>query len=98
MPMFNEGTIVHHLRYNYRGVVVKVDATCQASETWYGKNRTQPERGQPWYHVLVDGGQETYVAESNLELDTEGEPVSHPAVSQVFPTFLNGKYYRQNLN
>lgn len=96
--MLNEGTIVHHLRYGYRGVVVKADATCRADDAWYQKNRTQPVRDQPWYHVLVDGGQETYVAQSNLELDTEGTPVNHPMVSRIFPTLLEGKYYQQSLN
>ena len=98
MKKFDVGTVVHHLRYDYRGVVLKRDETCEASETWYQNNRTQPERGQPWYHVLVDGGHETYVAQSNLELDTEGSPINHPAVSRVFALFYEGKYYRQSLN
>ena len=96
--MFSEGTLVHHVRYDYRGVVVKVDKRCQASEVWFRKNRTQPDRDQPWYHVLVHGGQETYVAQSNLELDISREPISHSEISQIFPTFLEGKYYKQNLN
>ena len=98
MAKFDVGSIVHHLRYDYRGVVVKTDAMCQASEEWYQKNRTKPDRDQPWYHVLVHGGNETYVAQSNLELDTDGAAINHPAVSRVFPSFFRGKYYRQNLN
>ena len=27
-----------------------------AGEDWYSKNRTQPSRHQPWYRVLVEGG------------------------------------------
>ena len=95
---FDVGSIVHHVRYKYRGVILKVDRTCQANEAWYKKNRTQPKREQPWYQVLVEGGNETYVAQSNLEPDTEGSPVEHPAIANFFPTFLNGKYYRQSLN
>ena len=98
MKKFDVGTVVHHLRYDYRGVVVKIDAACEASKSWYEKNRTQPDRSQPWYHVLVDGGYETYVAQSNLEPDTEGSQINHPAISRVFPTFFKGKYYAQNLN
>ena len=40
---------------------------------------------QPWYHVLVDGGGiRTYVAERNLEPDTTGRPIDHPAVGTFF--------------
>jgi heat shock protein HspQ len=98
MSTFEVGTIIHHVRYDYRGVVFDVDTTCRASDDWYLNNRTQPGRDQPWYHVLVDGGYETYVAQSNLEPDPEGQPINHPAVSRIFALFLNGKYHRQSLN
>ena len=67
MPQFGVGELVHHVRYDYRGVIVKVDEECVASDAWYQKNQTQPNRQQPWYHVLVDGGAETYVAETSIE-------------------------------
>jgi len=98
MTTFDIGTVVHHLHYDYRGVIVEVDESCQADEAWYRKNRTQPDRNQPWYHVFVDGGHETYVAHSNLEEDTAGTPINHPHVTRVFPSFYKGKYHRQSLN
>jgi heat shock protein HspQ len=98
MTTFTVGQIIHHRRYDYRGVVVKVDPQCQADDEWYFCNRTQPNRGQPWYHVLVDGGRETYVAQDSLEPDTADGPVVHPLVSRLFPTFFEGRYYTQNLN
>lgn len=98
MFKFPAGTIIHHRRYDYRGVVVKVDSQCRASEGWYQRNRSQPDRTQPWHHILVHGGRETYVAEENLEHDTASAPVEHPMVRRFFPTFLDGKYYSHSLN
>lgn len=95
---FEIGQVIYHRHYEYRGVVVSVDRRCLADEEWYFNNRTQPERDQSWYHVLVDGGRETYVAEENLEADTLGSPVDHPMVDRFFPTFTQGRYYRESLN
>ena len=96
--LYKLGQVVVHTRYGYRGVIVAIDPECRAPEEWYQANVTQPKRSQPWYHVLVDGGHETYVAQSNLELDTEGGPINHPAISRFFQSFFEGKYYQQNLN
>ena len=95
---FQAGELIVHKRYRYRGVVLARDPYCRASEAWYTQNRTQPDRNQPWYHVLVHEGQETYVAEENLSPDFSGEPVAHPLVEQYFPTFHKGQYYRESLN
>lgn len=94
MPDFHVGQLVHHRRYGYRGVIIKVDDGCQAPMDWYMKNRTQPRRDQPWYHVLVDGGAETYVAQTSIEPDESGEMVDHPLVKQLFSMFLGGEYHR----
>jgi len=96
-PMFAPGDLVHHRRYGYRGVVVAVDRTCQATAAWYGKNNTQPNRNQPWYHVLVDGGaQTTYGAQTSLELDMSDEPVTHPWLGHFFLDFVDGRYQRND--
>ena len=98
MYTFAIGQIVHHRRYQYRGVIVAADSGCTATEAWYTRNQTQPRRGQAWYHVLVDGGRETYVAEENLEPTTDARPVDHPLIKQFFPTYQGGRYYRECLN
>ena len=49
MAQFEVGQIVHHKRYNYRGVIAKADARCGAPDEWYRGNPTQPNRSQPWY-------------------------------------------------
>jgi len=95
---FELGQLVHHRRYHYRGVIAAADPLCLASDDWYRRNMTQPSREQPWYHVLVDGGHETYVAEENLEADRVGEPIDHPMIDRVFAVFSEGRYSPQSLN
>ena len=44
-------------RFNYRGVVVGYDPTCQQSESWMrtmGVDWLKHGRHQPFYHVLPD--------------------------------------------
>ena len=82
---FQLGEVVKHKRNNYRGLIVAFDNTCEAAEDWYQSNQTQPDRNQAWYHILVDGAQHvTYVAESNLELDMNRNPVVHPLLNLFF--------------
>ncbi len=96
---FRVGDVIHHRRYGYRGVILERDPVCRADEAWYQGNQTQPDRNQPWYHVLVDGAEHsTYVAEEHLELDASGGPVRHPMVEQVFASFFKGRYYKESLN
>jgi heat shock protein HspQ len=98
VPRFRIGEVVHHRRYDYRGVIVEQHASCQADEAWYTKNQTQPRRDQPWYHVLVDGGPTTYVAEENLEPDRSGRPIRHPMIRQFFASFDDGRYFAESSN
>ncbi len=95
IPLYAPGQLVRHRSYGYRGVIVDFDVTCQADELWYHRNRTQPPRNQPWYHVLVDGSQAaTYAAQTSLELDDSAAPVSHPLVDTFFRAFEFGRYER----
>ena len=97
---FSIGDVVEHLRFDYRGVIVDIDATFQGTDEWYHEvARSRPPREQPWYHVLVDGASHTtYVAQSNLELDTLGGRVEHPLLPRFFKTFFEGRYYKESLN
>jgi len=97
VPAFAIGQIVRHRRYGYRGVVVDFDMRCEADEAWYKKNRTQPEREQPWYHVLVHAsGHTTYAAQSSLEPDPGREPIEHPWLGAFFHDFDDGRYERND--
>jgi len=92
-PSFSVGQLVLHLRYGYRGVVAGWDPECVADDDWYFGNRTQPTRAQPWYHVLVHGGEHsTYVAQENLEAYDGGEQVVHPLTRELFESFSGGCY------
>ena len=95
VPRFGPGELVHHRRYGYRGVVVSADAGCRADPQWYMSNKTQPDRNQAWYHVLVHAATHvTYVAQSNLEPDSDRSPVDHPFVKHFFESFADGFYVR----
>lgn len=96
-PVFEPGQLVQHRRYGYRGVIVDRDDACQADDEWYAKNQTQPDRDQPWYHVLVDQSATcTYAASENLLEDVSGLPISHPLLAQFFSAFQGGRYVRND--
>ena len=94
---FSIGDLVHHQLFDYRGVIVDVDATFQSTEEWYETvARSRPPKNKPWYHVLVHGAaHSTYVAEKNLGRDTSAEPISHPMLAQFFVRFEDGRYFRK---
>lgn len=94
---FMIGQVVHHKLFNYRGVVVDIDASFSLSEEWYEQvARSRPPKDVPWYRVLVGGAaHETYVAERNLEADDSGAPIEHPRLAAFFDSFENGHYVRR---
>jgi heat shock protein HspQ len=83
---FTPGQLIHHRLFGYRGVVFDVDAEFSGTDDWYEQvARSRPPRDEPWYHVLPDGvDHTTYVAERNLEADTDGSAIRHPLVSELF--------------
>lgn len=91
---FFVGQIVHHVRFDYRGVVFDVDPTFQGTDEWYEKvARSRPPKNRPWYHVLVDGAQHTtYVAERHLEADANGDPIHHPLLQLLCGAYHGGRY------
>lgn len=95
---FSVGQLVHHTRFDYRGVVVDVDATFQGSDEWYESvARSRPPKDAPWYHVLVhEGEHSTYVAERHLEADESEEPIRHPMLDACFTGFSGGRYLRED--
>lgn len=95
-PRFESGQLVHHVRFDYRGVVLSVDDDFQGSDDWYREvARSRPPRDAPWYHVLVhDTMHETYVAERHLEVDDSEAPVDHPLVDLFWDELVEGRYVR----
>lgn len=91
---FGVGELVYHRLFDYRGVIVDVDAKFMLSDEWYDQvARTRPPKDQPWYRVLVhSANNETYVAERNLTTDMSIEPVDHPLIKEFFDDFIDGRY------
>ncbi len=96
---FRVGQLVHHKMFDYRGVVVDVDADFQGDDEWYDvMARSRPPKDEPWYHVLVhDAAHMTYVAQRNLEPDESTEPINHPALDHFFAEFGDGAYVPQHV-
>ena len=52
--LFEICQIVHHRLFDYRGLVLNVDANLQGREEWYRQvARSRSPKNKPWYHVLV---------------------------------------------
>ena len=91
---FSVGQLVHHRLFEYRGVIVDVDATFDGTDEWYEQvARSRPPKDEPWYHVLPhEATHTTYVSERNLEADPTGQPISHPLLEEFFEEYRNGRY------
>jgi len=91
---FFVGQIVHHMKFDYRGVIFDVDATFEGTDEWYDQvARSCPPKDRPWYHVLVHGARHTtYVAERHLEADPSAEPIEHSLVGELFSGMEDGRY------
>ncbi len=95
LPRFFPGQLVSHRCCGYRAVVVDFDMACRADDQWYESNQTQPDRDQPWYHLLVDGASiNTYAAQQNLAPDNSERPIDHPLVEYFFEDLGKGRYER----
>ena len=98
---FRVGQLVEHRLFDYRGVIYDVDPVFEGADEWYDTMaRTRPPKDQPWYHVLVHNGiHSTYVAERNLKADDDNTPILHPAATEFFIGFENGRYIpRRTIN
>ena len=92
---FHVGQVVTHNKFGYRGVIYDIDPVFSLSDEWYEQVATsRPPKDRPWYRVLREGGQETYVAERHLDVEPEPQPVEHPEVFTHFDAFRGGCYVR----
>ena len=94
---FAIGDVVRHRLFPFRGVVFDIDPVFANSEEWWEAipEGIRPDRGQPFYHLLAENGEGSYVAyvsQGNLLHDEEDEPVDHPAIGSLFDGFSNGRY------
>jgi heat shock protein HspQ len=96
-PKFSIGQLVRHCRYGYRGIIAAIDSQCQADDTWYENNQTQPKREQAWYHVIVsDSEMATYPAESSLMSDSSDALIVNPMLEHFFSRTNEGLYIRND--
>jgi len=94
---FRIGQIVRHRIFPFRGVIFDVDPVFANTEEWWLSipEEVRPRKDQPFYHLLAENEQTTYIAyvsEQNLLVDETGRPVAHPAVNQLFCGLENGRY------
>jgi heat shock protein HspQ len=94
------GQVLRHRTHRFRGVVFDVDPTFSRNEDWYQAipEDSRPRRDQPFYHLLAENDEGTYVAyvsEQNLVPDTSGRPVDHPDLDDLFGSYEDGHYELQ---
>jgi heat shock protein HspQ len=94
---FGIGDVVKHRVFDFRGVVFDIDPVFANSEEWYQAipEDVRPKREQPFYHLLAENDDSSYVAyvsQQNLLADSEGGPIDHPSVEQLFEAFADGRY------
>ena len=94
---FAIGDIVRHKLFDFRGVVFDIDPVFANSDDWYEAipKDLRPRRDQPFYHLLAENEDSSYVAyvsQQNLLEDSDGGPVDHPNVTELFEEFAEGRY------
>ncbi|MEO7025961.1 MAG: heat shock protein HspQ, partial [Caulobacteraceae bacterium] len=87
-----------HRVFPFRGVIFDVDPEFANSEEWWQSipDEVRPRKDQPFYHLLAENAQSSYVAyvsEQNLLPDETGEPVTHPQTALIFDEFEKGRYH-----
>jgi heat shock protein HspQ len=97
LARFAIGEVVRHRLFDFRGVIFDVDPVFANSEEWYEAipEELRPSKDQPFYHLLAENAESTYVAyvsQQNLLLDESEEPVDHPAIATMFDGLEGGRY------
>ena len=94
---FAIGDVVRHRVFDFRGVIFDVDPIFANSAEWYDAipENIRPRKDQPFYHLLAENMESSYVAyvsQQNLIADDTDEPIDHPAISDLFTDFADGRY------
>lgn len=98
LAKFAIGQVVRHRIFPFRGVIFDVDPEFANTDEWWLSipEDIRPRKDQPFYHLLAENDQSTYVAyvsEQNLLPDDTGEPVGHPHAALLFDGFQDGHYH-----
>ena len=94
---FAIGEVVRHRMFDFRGVIFDVDPVFANSDEWYEAipERIRPRKDQPFYHLLAENMESSYVAyvsQQNLIADETDEPIDHPAIRGLFTDYADGRY------
>jgi heat shock protein HspQ len=97
LSKYTIGQIVRHRIFPFRGVIFDVDPEFANTEEWYEAipAEIRPRKDQPFYHLLAENAQTTYMAyvsEQNLLPDEENGPIRHPMVAEMFDGLVAGRY------
>jgi heat shock protein HspQ len=97
LAKFAIGQVVRHRIFPFRGVIFDVDPVFANTEEWWLSipEAVRPRKDQPFYHLLAENDQSSYVAyvsEQNLLPDETDEPVGHPQTALIFDRFTPGRY------
>lgn len=100
---FSIGDVLKHRSFGFRGVVFDIDPVFANSDEWYESipESNRPDKQQPFYHLLAENGESSYVAyvsQQNLMEDDSEEPVDHPAITGLFGAYADGKYQLRPLH
>jgi len=97
LAKFTIGDVVKHRVFPFRGVVFDVDPVFDNTEEWLASipEEVRPHKNQPFYHLLAENSETTYVAyvsEQNLLRDETGKPCRHPLLREMFESPKRGVY------
>jgi heat shock protein HspQ len=97
LAKFKIGDVVKHRVFPFRGVVFDVDPVFDNTEEWLASipADVRPHKDQPFYHLLAENSDTTYVAyvsEQNLLPDETGKPCRHPLLREMFESPKRGVY------
>ncbi|MGC4023955.1 MAG: heat shock protein HspQ [Mesorhizobium sp.] len=97
MQNFEIGQVVRHRIFPFRGVIFDVDPQFANTEEWYESipAEVRPRKDQPFYHLLAENAETEYIAyvsEQNLLDDSNGDPVRHPQINEMFDVTADGGY------
>lgn len=95
---FAIGQVVKHRIFPFRGVIFDVDPVFANTDAWWEAipEEVRPRKDQPFYHLLAENDQSSYVAyvsEQNLLADETDQPVGHPHTALIFDEFQPGRYH-----
>lgn len=94
---FGIGAVVRHRLFGFRGVIFDIDPVFANTDEWYEAipEGMRPAKDQPFYHLLAENGESSYVAyvsQQNLQADESDEPIDHPAIPGIFEDYSDGRY------